>query len=186
MMNARMVAMAVVSAFALTAAAQEPAPAPGQGPTPEMQSLFRQRLGEFVKRQLGLTDEQYQKLQTVDQKYASQRFTLMQQEREIRITIRDEVLRGDSADQKRVARLLDEMMKVQSTRLQILQNEQKELAGFLTPVQRAKYLGIQEQIKKRLQAMKEGRGQGAMGARGQGMKRMPPPPADQGAPPADR
>ena len=178
---ARQLAPALAGLLAWSAAAQEPAPAPASAaPAAGAQSQFRQRLGEFVKRQLGLTDQQYQQLQTVNAKYESQRFTLLQQEREIRITVRDEVLRGDSADQKRVARMLDEMMKVQSTRLSLLQQEQKELSAFLTPVQRAKYLGIQEQIKKRLQAMREGRQGG-----GQGMRRMPPGQSGQQGPPPE-
>ena len=136
------------------------APASAQGadttaaPPGAMQQEFRRKVGEIVKRQLGLTDEQYQKVVAVNQKYEPQRFMLTQQERELRITIRAEVLRGDSADQKRVDRLLKEMFKVQQQRLDILQSEQKDLSAFLTPVQRAKYLGIQEQIRKRLEAMR--------------------------------
>ena len=139
---------------------------------PAMQNRFRERLGQLVKTQLGLTDAQYQKVVAVNAKYESQRFTLMQQERELRITIRDEVLRGDQADQKRIERLIGEMFKVQQQRLDILQNEQKDLSAFLTPLQRAKYLGIQEQVRKRLQKMRE---EGGGGMRRQ--RPAQPPPA---------
>lgn len=144
---------------------------------PAMQNKFRERLGQIVKTQLGLTDAQYQKVVAVNAKYEGQRFTLMQQERELRITIRDEVLRGDQADQKRIDRLIGEMFKVQQQRLDILQNEQKDLSAFLTPLQRAKYLGIQEQVRKRLQKMRE--------EGGQGMRRQRPaqqPPAQPPSP----
>jgi Spy/CpxP family protein refolding chaperone len=142
--------------------------APGAGA-----SQFRQRMAQMVKRQLGLTDSQLVLLGAVNQKYEQKRFLLLQQERELRITIRAEVLRGDQADQKLIAKLLDQMIAVQQQRLQILQSEQKDLSAFLTPSQRAQYLGIQEQVRKRLANM-QGNGQGR-GQRGQ------PPP--QGAPP---
>jgi Spy/CpxP family protein refolding chaperone len=148
---------------------------------PAMQNRYRERLGQLVKTQLGLTDAQYQKVVAVNAKYEGQRFTLLQQERELRITIRAEVLRGDQADQKRIARLIDDMFKVQQQRLDILASEQKDLSAFLTPLQRAKYLGIQEQVRKRLQKMRdEGGGPGMGGGNGQMRRQRPaqqPPPA---------
>ncbi len=187
----------VLAAFAVAltasvspAASQEPdstsaaAPAPGG-----MQQEFRRKVGEIVKRQLGLTDAQYQRVVAVNQKYEGQRFMLMQQERELRITIRAEVLRGDSADQKRVGRLLQEIFKVAQQRLDILESEQKDLSAFLTPVQRAKYLGIQEQIRKRLEAMRNQAADGALTPQQQRrlermrQQRSLPPPAPPPPPP---
>jgi Spy/CpxP family protein refolding chaperone len=179
------VAMAVLLGGAAIAAAQQPdAAAAGQG------SQFQQRLAQIVQRQLGLTDAQLQQVIAVNKKYEQSRFLLVQQEREIRITIRDEVLRGDQADQARVSRLLDEMMKVQSQRLQILQDEQKDLSAFLSPVQRAKYLGIQEQVRKRLEQIRQRGADGSAMPQGQGMQQgqgmrrrmqqqqqQPPPPS---------
>ena len=178
MTHSRAWIIGLLGAIAVTASAaaqQLPGPVPAPAPGADAQSAFQQRLGQFVKRQLGLTDDQYQRVVAVNQKYAQQRFLLVQQEREIRITIRDEVLRGDSADQQRVARLLDDMMKVQTQRLQILQSEQKDLSAILTPVQRAKYLGIQEQVRKRLEAMRQGNGSG--GAQNFRRRFQPQPPA---------
>ena len=184
------VVLALVASTSAFAAAQQPGGAPG--------SQFQARLAQIVQRQLGLTDAQMQQVIAVNKKYEQPRFLLVQQERDIRISIRDEVLRGDQADQARVSRLLDEMMKVQAKRLEILQNEQKDLAAFLTPVQRAKYLGIQEEVRKRLQQMRQRQGQGGDGesgqgdARGQAMRRrmmqqgqpQAPPTAPALAPPS--
>ena len=182
--------LALVASTSVFASAQQPGGAQG--------SAFQQRLAQIVQRQLGLTDAQLQQVIAVNKKYEQPRFLLVQQERDIRISIRDEVLRGDQADQARVSRLLDEMMKVQAKRLEILQNEQKDLAAFLTPVQRAKYLGIQEEVRKRLQQMRQRQGQGGDGesgqgdARGQAMRRrmmqqgqpQAPPTAPAPAPPS--
>ncbi len=144
----------------------------GAAPDPG-NSQFRQRLGQIVKRQLNLTDSQLVLLGAVNRKYEQKRFLLVQQERELRITIRAEVIRGDQADQKLIARLLDQMIGVQQQRLAILQSEQKDLSAFLTPSQRAQYLGIQEQVRKRLANMQEQGGQG-------GQRRRQP---QTGAPP---
>jgi len=176
--------LALVASTSVFASAQQPGGAQG--------SAFQQRLAQIVQRQLGLTDAQLQQVIAVNKKYEQPRFLLVQQERDIRISIRDEMLRGDQADQARVGRLLDEMMKVQAKRLQILQDEQKDLATFLTPVQRAKYLGIQEQVRKRLQEMRQRQGQGQGAAmdqgdsqgRGQGFRRRMMQPGQTQSPPA--
>jgi Spy/CpxP family protein refolding chaperone len=126
------------------------------------QAVFKQRLAEIVKRQLGLTDAELQRLAQVNQKYEEQRRLLVQQERDLRIGLRDEIIRGDQADQKHVAWMLDELIKVQGTRLSILQSEQKDLSAFLTPVQRAKYLAIQNQVRKRLEAARQQQMEGTL------------------------
>jgi len=176
--------------FTLVALAFAASAAGAQQPEGGAGSQFQQRLAQIVQRQLGLTDAQLQQVIGVNKKYEQSRFLLVQQERDIRISIRDEILRGDQADQNRVSRLLDDMMKVQTKRLQILQDEQKDLSAFLTPVQRAKYLGIQEQVRKRLEQMRRGDAGGMQ--QGQGFRRrqmqqqqpqqMQPPPAPPPAP----
>jgi Spy/CpxP family protein refolding chaperone len=185
------VAAAMIGAAALAAQQPDSQMAQPAGPPAGVQAQFQQRLGQLVKRQLGLTDAQYQKLIAVNQKYDAERRMLVQQERDIRITARDEVLKGDQADQKHVAWLIDEMIKVQRARLAILESEQKDLSAFLTPVQRAKYLAIQEQVRKRLEAMRNQAGQGGMTPQQQ--RRMQnfrqrqmqqPPPAPPAPPPS--
>jgi len=163
---------ALAAAFAAPLAAQQPDAPPV---SPEQQAQIRQRLAMMVKTQLGLTDEQLAQLGAVNKKYEGRRFELLQQEREIRITARAEVLRGDSANQQRVAKLIDQLIDVQKQRLAIFESEQKDLAKFLTPVQRAKYLAIQERVRKRLEEMRQQRG----GGQGQQFRRMQrPPPGD--------
>jgi Spy/CpxP family protein refolding chaperone len=157
---------------------------------PNAQAVFKQRLAEVVKRQLGLTDAELQRVVQVNEKYEEQRRLLVQQERDLRIGLRDEIIRGDQADQKHVAWMLDELIKVQSTRLTILQNEQKDLSAFLTPVQRAKYLAIQNQVRKRLEAARQQQMDGGLTPQQRQRlqawrqrQQMAPPPAPTPAPP---
>lgn len=133
---------------------------------PAQQQKLRVALGRIVQRQLALTDAQAQQLVQVSGRYEQERRQLAQQERETRQLVREEMLNGDSANQDRVSRGIDRMLGIQRQRLDIVAREQKELAGFLTPVQRAKYLVLQDQLRKRLEEMRRQRefgGQPALG-----------------------
>lgn len=121
----------------------------------QLEQQLRLRLGEVVRRQLQLTDQQYAQLQAVNKKYEAPRRDLNQRERYLRLSLRAELQLGDKADQAKVGGYLDQLDEVQQSRLQIFREEQKDLAGFLTPVQRAKYAALQEQIRKRLTQMRQ-------------------------------
>ena len=82
---------------------------------------------------------------------------LVEQERDVRIGLRSEVLAGEKADQQRVAQLLDQMLRVQRERVALLEQEQRELAGFMSPIQRARYLGVQDQIRRQIEEMRRRR-----------------------------
>jgi hypothetical protein len=70
---------------------------------------------------------------------------------------------GDSANQAKVSQLLDQSVQIQRQRLDLLQSEQRELGKFLNPVQRAKYLGLQTEMRQRAQQMRNGAMQRRMG-----------------------
>jgi Spy/CpxP family protein refolding chaperone len=44
------------------------------------------------------------------------------------------------------------LLDVQRQRLELQQKEQTELSEFLTPEQRARYIGMMEQLRRRIQA----------------------------------
>jgi len=139
----------------------------------QMEQRVRERLGGMMKQQLGLNEQQMTKLQETNRRFQEKQRLLVDQERDIRMSLRDEMIAGDSARQAQVAGLLDRMLKVQHQRLDLLEQEQKELSGFLTPVQRAKYLGIQEGMRRRMQQMRQQPGGPVMG-------RMQPRPGPGG------
>ena len=156
-----MLAMLLVAGTASAAAQQatEPAPDTAAGAeTPERRQLEQQlrlRLGQVVRRQLQLTDDQYAQLQAVNRKYEAPRRSLNQRERYLRLSLRGELELGDKADQSKVAGYLDQLTDVQQSRLQLFREEQKDLSGFLTPVQRAKYAALQEQVRRRVTQMRQ-------------------------------
>jgi hypothetical protein len=61
---------------------------------------------------------------------------------------------------------------VQRRRLDLAAEEQRELATIMTPVQRARYLALQETVRRRTDEMRRRRGGGARRGAGNGGPRF--------------
>ncbi len=134
------------------------------------------RLAEAVKRRLGLNEDQARRLRDATARYATERQQLFRRERALRRDMRDELARGGAAQQERVGRMLDSLLGIQRSRMELVSAEQRDLARFLTPIQRAEFLAMQERAFRAAQQMRmqrEGRA-GEPGARGN--PRRPPAP----------
>lgn len=148
-----------------------------------LEDQVRRRFAQVLKNQLGVTDQQLERVLDINSRYSVRRRELLQEEREVRMSLRREVAAGDSTRQGQVAALLDRMLAAQRQRIDVLEQEQRELAGVLTPMQRASYFGIEEQIRQRIEGMRGGRAGApppgdSAGLRpgGRGGRRGPPPP----------
>jgi hypothetical protein len=119
-----------------------------------LEQRLRERTGAIVKQRLALTDAQMSRLQATNKQFESQRTALVTRERDVRRQLRQQILAGDSANQNQVSQLLDQAMQLERQRLDLQQNEQRELAKFMTPVQRAKLFGLQNELRKRAQEMR--------------------------------
>ncbi|HEX5074050.1 MAG TPA: hypothetical protein VFW03_12615 [Gemmatimonadaceae bacterium] len=160
-----------VSAQRVSSAQSQPGAPAQQGRALERQ--FRERFAEVVKRRLNLDDTQMQQLGRVNDRFESDRMQLLRDERRARQALRAEVLAGDSADQKKVAGLLDEMLTIQRRRLDLTESEQRELAAFMTPTQRAQYFAIQDQLRQRLENLRRQRQERRAGAGPGGRRPLP-------------
>ena len=173
-------ALLALAAPLSTARAQD-SPPPPAGERDALEQQVRRRMSEILKSQLGLTDEQVRRLQATNRRFEGQRRALFDQERDVRIDLRRAI---DDDDSTRVGGLLDRMIALQRERLDLTEAEQRELATFMTPVQRAKLFGMEEQIRRRMMEMREQRMQ--QGPMGPGRRPMggPPrrPPAGGGSP----
>lgn len=129
---------------------------------------FQLRLAEVVRRRLNLNDAQMQQLGQVNGRYERERMQLLRQERQTRQELRRQMAAGDSADQSRVADLLNQAMRIQRQRLDLTEREQQALSQFMTPMQRAAYFGIQDEVRRRMEEMRQqgrpGAAQGRPGA----------------------
>jgi hypothetical protein len=141
----------------------------------QLEQNFRARLANLLRTQLGLTDDGMRQLSEVNQRFDLQRRELNRREMMTRRTVREEVLKGDSADNGRVEQLMKEQFKIEHERIDLVEAEQRELSKFLTPVQRARYLGVQEQVRREMDQLR-GRGMQPMGDPPAGMRGRRPPP----------
>ncbi len=121
----------------------------------QLEERFRQRSGDLVRRRLQLNDDQMTKLQATNRNFEQQRVALITRERELRRELRTQLMLGDKADQNRVGELLEQTIRLQRQRLDIAESEQRELAKFLNPVQRARYFGLQNELRKRMQELRD-------------------------------
>ena len=150
--------LSVVSASSV--AAQAVAPQANNPRRAMLEQRLRERTGAIVKQRLGLTDAQMTRLQATNKQFEGQRSDLLMRERSVRRELRQQIMSGDSADQNRVSQLLDQAMQLERQRLDLQQSEQRELAKFLTPVQRAKLFGLQAELRRRAQQMRNRQLQG--------------------------
>jgi hypothetical protein len=127
-----------------------------------LEQRVRQRFEEIVQQRLQLTDDQVRRLRETNVRFAAERRLLADREREMRGEIRRELQPGVAANQDHVAALTDSLFAIQRQRLDAAQAEQKELAGYLSPVQRVRYYGLQEQLRRRLELIRQRRRTGML------------------------
>ncbi|MGH7713117.1 MAG: hypothetical protein ACREOG_17640 [Gemmatimonadaceae bacterium] len=127
-----------------------------------LKKRFQERFGAVVKQRLQLSDSQVVRLGETNRRYEEQRRLLLQQERDVRMSLRDELLADQRGrgNQERISQLLDRAIRVQRQRVELLESEQRELGRFLNPTQRAKLLGMQEQLRRNASEMRR-RAEGA-------------------------
>jgi len=121
----------------------------------------------IVRQRLQLTDAQVDQLRATNQRFAPQRRDLQAREREIRQAMRAQLQPGAVPDEARLSTLVDSLFALQHERINMLQSEQRELATFLTPSQRVRYYALQEQLRRRVEQMRQ-RQAGGMQLGGQG------------------
>jgi Spy/CpxP family protein refolding chaperone len=122
-----------------------------------MEQQLRQGLWRITKERAGLTDEQMAKLQATTARFDPRRRALMADDREQRQLLRAELVPAHTPDQDRVGAALDRLLAIQRQRVDLNAEEQRELAGFMTPVQRARFAALQEQVRRRAEALRRNR-----------------------------
>lgn len=130
----------------------------------QLEAQLRQRMWRITKNRVGLTDAQMDRLAQASRPFDVQRRELATQERESRLALRRELLAGPNANQDRVAASLDRVLDLQRRRSQLLIDEQRALAAFMTPVQRARYAALQEGLRRRAATLRGQRGDAATAA----------------------
>ncbi len=157
---------ALCAAFAVSADAQRPrqiAPRANARVPVAQDSVNRAQLegavrlgfGRAVRQRVGLSDAQIARLVPLSRDYEQRRRGLQVEERETRLSLREALRNESTADQTRVDQLLQRLLVVQKRRVELLEAEYRDLATIMTPIQRAKYLALQEQIRRRLDQLRQ-------------------------------
>lgn len=132
-----------------------------------------ERLAQAVQERLGLTAEQSRRLRDATARFAGERQRLLRQERSLRRDLREELGKREDAQQERVGRMLDSLLGLHQQRAELVSAEQRALAEFMTPVQRAEFLALQERAFRAAQQVRsqhEGRAGGRPAPRGDGTR----------------
>jgi len=125
----------------------------------------RQRREAWVREALGLTTDQAAKLDATRARFAPQRRAVMERRRAIMRGLRGQLQPGIAANADSVRKLLDARDQNRGSFVQLQRDEEKEMTGYLSPVQRARL----DLLRERFAGMR-GRGAGRRG-RGRGGRR---------------
>ena len=146
MRTAARIAAVFVAAAILCAPAVADAQVPDTPAAPARPGL--ERLARAIRTELRLSDAQEARLRGVSARYAERRQRLFVEERDARRTLRQELRAGDAANAGRVDAALGALIDAQRRRATLLGDEQRELAAFMSPVQRARFLALQERARR--------------------------------------
>ena len=120
----------------------------------QLERQFQQMLFQMTRRRVGLSDAQMNQLVPVNRRFETQRRDLQRQERQTRLALRDAMRDSTQADQSKITGYLDQLVQLQKQRVELFAQEQRDLAEFMTPLQRARYTALQEQVRRRVEQMR--------------------------------
>lgn len=123
----------------------------------QLQLQIRRSLWRVAKQRIGFSDDQMLRVERTSQRFDQQRRALAQEEKAQRVGLRTEILADSDANQTTIAASLEQLHALQQRRLDLQAEEQKEFATFMTPLQRARFMALQEQVRRRLQELARAR-----------------------------
>ena len=127
-----------------------------------LRGQIEQRFTDRVQQELKLTPDQTTKLRATQERFGTRRRTLMQQQMQRRQGLESQMQPGVAANSDSVRKLMDGMRAGRAEMLKIEQDEDQEMAGYMTPVQRARYQQMREHLMRRVNEMRQER-RGRMG-----------------------
>ena len=141
-------------------AAQQPL-TQGNANRAQLERRFQQTLYQMTRRRVGLSDEQMRRLVPINRRFEQQRRAIQRDERNTRLGLREALRDSSQSNQARISGYLDKLVQLQKQRADLVEQEQHELSQFMTPVQRARYTALQEQVRRRIEQMRRGNAPGA-------------------------
>jgi Spy/CpxP family protein refolding chaperone len=118
---------------------------------------IEQRFAEQIKANLGLTDEQAVKLRATFNTYAPTRRAMEQEERTTKRGLQGQLRPGIAANADSVNRLVHRLLELKVNYAKSFVEEDREMAKFLTPVQRAQFQVMRERLMARVEEIRQQR-----------------------------
>ena len=140
-----------------------------------LRAEIEKRFNDRVQDELQLTSDQGTKLRATQEKFGARRRSIMAQQLERRHALDDQMHPGVAAKSDSVNKLLAGLRAGRADMFKLEQDQDEEMSGYLTPVQRAQYQQLRERFIARVSEMRMQR-RGDRGDRGAyGYQRGPRP-----------
>lgn len=117
---------------------------------PRMRQRIEARFREVAREELGLTNEQSDRVWATQMKYADRRRALGLATKDVNQVIATQLRPGVAADPAVLSRAIDSLGALHVTEGRLFNDEQRDLAGFLTPLQRAQLYRLRARINARV------------------------------------
>src|SRR2546425_2503599 len=134
-----------------------------------LRAQIEQRFSERVQQALQLSPDQATKLRATQEQFGARRRTLMEQQMTRRRALEGQMQPGVAANSDSVRKLMDGMRAGRAEMVKIEQDEDREMSGYLTPVQQARFQQMREQFMRRVGELRMERREGGGVGRGRGM-----------------
>lgn len=108
-------------------------------------------IDKLMRERLQLSDDQSVKLRALGKRIEIERMALRKEEREFRESLRQELMPGVTPNEAKVSELMTRWPSLERKRIALQEREQKELATFLQPVQRARFFALQDEMRRMMQ-----------------------------------
>jgi len=125
----------------------------------QMRQQIETRFGQQLQATMGLSDEQAVKLRATFEKYGPERRAMEREQRDIKRALQGQLRPGVAADADSVARLVDRLLANKVKYAESFVGEDKEMAKYLTPVQRAQFQVMRERLMARIEQVRQQRQQ---------------------------
>ena len=121
---------------------------------------FRHRRVARLREKLGLTDKQVTKLQATEQRFGEQRHAILERQRGLAEALRGQLRPGVAANADSLRKLLDAREQNDGALAQVRRDESREMATYLSPLQRARLELMRQRVAGRFgrMGMRGGRG----------------------------
>ena len=131
----------------------------------QLRARIEERFNQRVQEELRLSQDQATKLRASQERFGSRRRQLMQLQMQRRHALDDQMQPGVAANSDSVRKLLDGLQSGRAEMVKIDQDENQEMSGYLTPVQRARYQQMRGRLMQRAQELRSERRDRGFGPR---------------------